>query len=51
MARDPHGRTLQFLVDPNTIIAREDGHLPNRTIAEEAATLIRLARDLGFEYS
>ncbi|CAM3289893.1 hypothetical protein DFJ75_4961 [Williamsia muralis] len=50
MAKDPHGRTLRLLVDTNIVIAHEDDNPAEPHInAEDAAALIRLARDLGFE--
>jgi len=50
VATDIHGRTLRLLLDTNVVIAHEDDDPADPHLnAAEAALLIRMARDLGFE--
>jgi hypothetical protein len=50
MVKDARGQTLRLLLDTNIVIAHEDDSLEDPHInADSAATLIRTARDLGFE--
>ena len=50
MATDAHGRTLRLLLDTNIVIAHEDDSaITPHVNADAAASLIRNARDLGFE--
>lgn len=50
MARNPQGRALRLLLDTNIFIAYEDDSVEDPHVnAAAAATLIRTARELGFE--
>lgn len=50
MVKDARGHTLRLLLDTNIVIAHEDDSVEEPHInADAAATLIRTARDLGFE--